>query len=128
MWSGRTTRDDGYGDEGATKSARSVLSPGAQRPDELFAKRQRVNPALDGVASSLLQQAAHKRRDPMAWTPVLYKAKDYSTLKGLHGISDDQVAVHLTLYNGYVTRSNKLAETLASMNNDGKVGTPEYNE
>jgi len=64
----------------------------------------------------------------MAWTPVLYKAKDYETLKGLHGISDDQVAVHLTLYNGYVTRSNKLAETLASMNNDGKVGTPEYNE
>ena len=64
----------------------------------------------------------------MVWTPAQYKAKDYSTLKGLTGISDDQVAVHLALYNGYVTRSNKLNDTLAAMINDNKSGTFEYNE
>ncbi len=64
----------------------------------------------------------------MAWNPAQYKAKDYSSLKGLNGISDEQVAVHLTLYNGYVTRSNKLNETLASMINDNKAGSFEYNE
>lgn len=64
----------------------------------------------------------------MAIIPAKYAAKDYSALKGLQDISDDQVAVHLTLYNGYVTRSNKLNDTLASMANDGKTGTFEYNE
>lgn len=57
-----------------------------------------------------------------------YKAKDYSGLKGLHGITDDQVAVHLTLYNGYVTRSNKLNETLTAMLNEGKTASAEYQE
>lgn len=57
-----------------------------------------------------------------------YKAKDYSHLKGLHAITDEQLQVHFTLYNGYVTRSNKLNETLTGMINDGKSGTQEYNE
>jgi len=64
----------------------------------------------------------------MAITPAKYTAKDYSALKGLVGITDDQVAVHLALYNGYVTRSNKLNETLAAMAGDNKAGTFEYNE
>lgn len=64
----------------------------------------------------------------MAWNPAQYKAKDYSNLKGLQGITDEQVAVHLTLYNGYVTRSNKLNETVAAMINDNKAGSFEYNE
>ncbi len=64
----------------------------------------------------------------MAWTGAQYKAKDYSALKGLHGITDDQVQVHLTLYNGYVTRSNKLNETLASMLAEGKTTTAEFQE
>jgi superoxide dismutase, Fe-Mn family len=64
----------------------------------------------------------------MAWTPAQFKAKDYSSLKGLQGITDDQIQVHLTLYNGYVTRSNKLNETIASLVNDGKGSSPEYQE
>src|SRR6185436_12791663 len=64
----------------------------------------------------------------MAFNPPQFKAKDYSALKGLPAITDDQIQVHLTLYNGYVTRSNKLNETLAGMVNDGKASTPEYNE
>ena len=57
-----------------------------------------------------------------------YKAKDYGHLKGLQGITDEQLQVHFTLYNGYVTRSNKINETLTGMINDGKSGTQEYNE
>jgi Fe-Mn family superoxide dismutase len=64
----------------------------------------------------------------MAWTPAKYTAKDYSALKGLAGITDDQVAVHLALYNGYVNRSNKLNETIAAMFAENRTGTPEYHE
>jgi len=64
----------------------------------------------------------------MAFNPFQFKAKDYSALKGLAGITDEQIQVHLALYNGYVTRSNKLNETVAGMVNDGKAGSSEYNE
>ncbi len=64
----------------------------------------------------------------MVWTPAKYAAKDYSSLKDLQGITNDQIAVHLTLLNGYVTRSNKLNETLTAMVADGKASTFEYNE
>jgi Fe-Mn family superoxide dismutase len=64
----------------------------------------------------------------MAWTPAYYKAKDFSALKGLQGITDEQIQVHLQLYNGYVARSNKLGETLASMFNENRAGSFEYNE
>jgi len=64
----------------------------------------------------------------MAFNPPQYKAKDYSALKGLHAITDEQIEVHLKLYQGYVTRSNKLNETLAGLVNEGKAGSPEYSE
>lgn len=64
----------------------------------------------------------------MAYTPATFTAKDYSSLKGLAGITDEQTEVHLKLYNGYVTRSNKLNETLCNMVNEGKAATPEYSE
>ena len=64
----------------------------------------------------------------MTWSPAQYKAKDYSSLKGLAGITDDQITVHLALYNGYVTRSNKLNDTIAAMVNENKAGSFEYNE
>ena len=57
-----------------------------------------------------------------------FTAKDYTALKGLQAISDEQVTVHLALYNGYVTRSNKLAEQLEAMLGDGKSATAEYQE
>lgn len=64
----------------------------------------------------------------MAYTPKLYTAKDFGQLRGLKGITDDQLAEHLKLYNGYVARTNKLHEILAEMLNSGKTGSPEYNE
>ena len=64
----------------------------------------------------------------MSYTPVQYKAKDYSHLKGLHAISDDQIAEHLKLYNGYVTRTNAMMQRLAEMANENKHGESTYQE
>ncbi len=44
-----------------------------------------------------------------------YTAKDYSKLRGLQGITNDQIEEHLKLYNGYVTRTNALQEKLFSL-------------
>jgi len=57
-----------------------------------------------------------------------YSAKDYGRLLGMEGFSDILLKNHFTLYQGYVTNTNKLLETLGQMLNDGKTGTPEYAE
>ena len=59
--------------------------------------------------------------------PTIYKASDYSHLKGLTGISDHQIEAHLELYKGYVTNTNKLNEQLAAMTTT-KPAVPEYAE
>jgi len=59
---------------------------------------------------------------------MAYEAKDYSKLIGMEGFSETLLKNHFTLYQGYVTNTNKLMDTLASMLKDGKVGTPEYAE
>ncbi len=59
---------------------------------------------------------------------MAYEAKDYSKLIGMEGFSEMLLKNHFTLYQGYVTNTNKLMDTLASMLNEGKVGTPEYAE
>jgi superoxide dismutase, Fe-Mn family len=57
-----------------------------------------------------------------------YKAQDFSKLKGLTGISDQQVEIHLGLYGGYVTNTNKLNEQIADLIKAGKGNTPECAE
>ena len=59
---------------------------------------------------------------------MAYEAKDYSKLIGMEGFSETLLKNHFTLYQGYVTNTNKLMGTLASMLNEEKVGTPEYAE
>ncbi|MEW5806780.1 MAG: Fe-Mn family superoxide dismutase [Acidobacteriota bacterium] len=59
---------------------------------------------------------------------MIYTAKDYSYLIGMEGFSEALLKNHFTLYQGYVTNTNKLIETLAGMLKDGKIGTPEYAE
>jgi Fe-Mn family superoxide dismutase len=46
----------------------------------------------------------------------------------MKGFSDTLLNNHFTLYQGYVTNTNKVMDTLAAMLKDGKVGTPEYAE
>lgn len=60
--------------------------------------------------------------------PYVYKQKDFSHLKGLAGISDKEVQVHLGLYGGYVANTNKLNELLAEMTRKGESGTPKWAE
>ena len=59
---------------------------------------------------------------------MAYTAKDYKSLIGMKGFSDTLLNNHFTLYQGYVTNTNKVLDTLATMLKDGKVGTPEYAE
>jgi Fe-Mn family superoxide dismutase len=59
---------------------------------------------------------------------MAYTAKDYGKLVGMEGFSETLVKNHFTLYQGYVTNTNKLLDTLAAMTKEGKTGTPEYAE
>ena len=59
---------------------------------------------------------------------MAYAAKDYSGLIGMDGFSDTLLTNHFTLYQGYVTNTNKLLDTLAAMLKEDKAGTPEYAE
>jgi Fe-Mn family superoxide dismutase len=59
---------------------------------------------------------------------MAYNAKDYSSLIGMEGFSDNLLNNHFTLYQGYVTNTNKLLDTLATMLKEDKAGTPEYAE
>ena len=59
---------------------------------------------------------------------MAYTAKDYSSLIGMEGFSETLLNNHFTLYQGYVTNTNKLLDSLAAMLKEGKVATPEYAE
>ncbi|HTP49152.1 MAG TPA: Fe-Mn family superoxide dismutase [Anaeromyxobacteraceae bacterium] len=50
-----------------------------------------------------------------------YAPKDYSKVRGLSGISNDQVEEHLKLYEGYVKRTNALTEKLEAFAKEGKA-------
>jgi len=59
---------------------------------------------------------------------MAYTAKDYAKLIGMPGFSETLLKNHFTLYQGYVTNTNKLLETLDGLLKEGKTGTPEYAE
>jgi superoxide dismutase, Fe-Mn family len=61
-------------------------------------------------------------------TKMSYQAKDYASLLGMQGFSETLLKNHFTLYQGYVTNTNKLLETLGQMLKEGKSGTPEFAE
>ncbi|MCJ7705724.1 MAG: hypothetical protein MUO28_09350, partial [Desulfobacterales bacterium] len=59
---------------------------------------------------------------------MAYAAKDYSRLLGMEGFSEPLLKNHFTLYQGYVTNTNKLMDMLGQMLKDGKMSSPEYAE
>jgi len=59
---------------------------------------------------------------------MAYEAKNFESLLGTKGLSDQLLKNHFTLYQGYVTNTNKVADTLSAMAKEGKTGTPEYAE
>lgn len=54
----------------------------------------------------------------------MYQAKDFSQLLGMEGMSDTLLNNHFTLYQGYVTNTNKLVDLMK----EKEVGTPEFAE
>jgi superoxide dismutase, Fe-Mn family len=59
---------------------------------------------------------------------MAYQTKDYSELLGMGGFSETLLKNHFTLYQGYVTNTNKVLETLEQLLKDGKAGNPDYGE
>lgn len=59
---------------------------------------------------------------------MAYEVKNFESLLGTKGFSDQLLKNHFTLYQGYVTNTNKVADTLSAMAKEGKTGTPEYAE
>jgi len=59
---------------------------------------------------------------------MAYTAKDYSGLIGMEGFGETLLNNHFTLYQGYVTNTNKLLDSVAAMLKEGKIATPEYAE
>jgi len=59
---------------------------------------------------------------------MAYSPKDYAKLIGMAGFSETLLKNHFTLYQGYVTNTNKVLDTLDQMAKDGKTATPEFAE
>ena len=59
---------------------------------------------------------------------MAYTAKDFGNLIGMEGFSETLLKNHFTLYQGYVTNTNKLMDTITAMLKEEKAGTPEYSE
>jgi Fe-Mn family superoxide dismutase len=57
-----------------------------------------------------------------------YEPRNFEHLLGTEGFSNNLLNNHFTLYKGYVTNTNKLAEILDTLLKDGKLATPEYAE
>ncbi|MDP3057715.1 MAG: Fe-Mn family superoxide dismutase [bacterium] len=55
---------------------------------------------------------------------MAYEAKDFSSLLGVKGLSENLLKAHFTLYQGYVANTNKLLDLLDTK----EAGTPEYSE
>jgi Fe-Mn family superoxide dismutase len=71
----------------------------------------------------MIKLSLSERRQEMAYT-----AKDYNSLIGMEGFGETLLKNHFTLYQGYVTNTNKSLDTLSEMAKGGKIGTPEYAE
>ncbi len=59
---------------------------------------------------------------------MAYEAKNFEHLLGAEGFSETLLKNHFTLYQGYVTNTNKLSDILGQMAKDGKTAVPEYAE
>lgn len=59
---------------------------------------------------------------------MAYTAKDYAKLIGMEGFSETLLKNHFTLYQGYVTNTNKVLDILSGMLKNDKAGTPEFAE
>lgn len=59
---------------------------------------------------------------------MIYEPKKFEHLLGTEGFSDNLLNNHLTLYQGYVTNTNKLIDELAALTREEETATPQYAE
>lgn len=59
---------------------------------------------------------------------MAYDAQNYAKLVGISGFSEALLKNHFTLYQGYVTNTNKLLDSLGQLLLEERTGTPEYAE
>lgn len=57
-----------------------------------------------------------------------YAPQNFDRLIGTPGFSDTLLKNHFTLYQGYVTNTNKLSDKLSALSKDGKGADPEFAE
>jgi Fe-Mn family superoxide dismutase len=57
-----------------------------------------------------------------------YEPKNFDHLIGMQGFSETLLKNHFTLYQSYVTNTNKLNDILVAMEKEGKFSTPEFAE
>ena len=67
------------------------------------------------LTSEWKMAAAQTRKE----VKMAYQAKDYTRLVGMQGFSEPLLRNHFTLYQGYVTNTNKLLEGLDEMLKEG---------
>ena len=80
------------------------------------------------LAAGRWPRAARALTSDKEATTMAYTAKDFGKLIGMPGFSETILKNHFTLYQGYVTNTNKVLDALAQMAADGKTATPEYAE
>lgn len=59
---------------------------------------------------------------------MAYEPKNFDHLLGTAGFSEQLLKNHFTLYQGYVTNTNKLFDIMMGMLKEGKASTPEFAE
>jgi Fe-Mn family superoxide dismutase len=59
---------------------------------------------------------------------VTYESKDFGTLKGMLGFSENLLENHFALYKGYVNNTNEILDMLADLTKHAKVASHEYGE
>ncbi|MCK4935814.1 MAG: hypothetical protein KAR84_03090 [Elusimicrobiales bacterium] len=64
----------------------------------------------------------------MLETAIKYKIMEFPNLYGMPGFTKEMITNHMKLYQGYVTNTNTVLETMNSLLDRGKGNTPEYAE
>ena len=59
---------------------------------------------------------------------MAYQAKNFEHLIGIEGLSEALLRNHFTLYQGYVTNTNKLNDILLGLEKEGRFSAPEFAE
>jgi superoxide dismutase, Fe-Mn family len=94
----------------------------------VFNRRQFLTLSGIGIMSFLSSKPEISFAQARKEEKMTYAVKDFNRLLGMEGFSETLLKNHFTLYQGYVTNTNKLMDTLAQMLKEGKVGIPEFSE